>query len=75
MTSYTASTHLNEILAEHPWLAQELPKKDGRFAIMNTAAGKLMLRRFTVADVSKTAGIPVQELLDELDGMIRRREG
>ncbi len=72
---YTENTRLADILADHPWLSEELPKKDQRFAVMNTFAGKLMLKKFTVADVSKTAGIPVSELLQELDEMIGRIEG
>ncbi len=72
---YTENTRLADILAEHPWLSEELPKKDQRFAVMNTFAGKLMLKKFTVADVSRTAGIPAAELLQELDEMIARIEG
>ena len=43
---YNENTRLAEILADHPWLSEELPKKDQRFAVMNTFAGKLMLKKF-----------------------------
>ena len=71
---YCADTRLIEVLTRYPWLAEELPKVDKRFAVMNTAAGKLMLRRFTIRDVSRASGLPVEELLEELQGMIARHE-
>ena len=72
---FNANTHLVQVLEQYPWLAEVLPREDQRFAVMNTAAGKLMLRKFTIADVSRVSGHSVEELLAGLADIIRRHEG
>lgn len=67
---YTAETKLADILAEHPWLKRELPRIDGRFKMLQTPVGSIMLKTVTVADMSKRSGIPAGALLAELDKLI-----
>ena len=72
---YTAQTTLIQILNEHPWLSKRMPEIDRRFAVMNTAVGKLLLRRMSVADLGKKAGMTVEELLSRLQREIEAHEG
>ena len=67
-----ADTRLSDILQQYPWLSEELPKLDSRFSIMNTAAGKLLMRKNTVRDASRVSGHSVEELLGELQALIAR---
>ena len=69
---FNADTRLIEVLRQYPWLSEELPKVDRRFAVMNSAAGPFMLRKFTIRDVSRHSGLSVEELLEELQRMIAR---
>ena len=39
------NTKLSDILAEYPWLPDELIKIDGRFRIVKTPVGKMMLKK------------------------------
>ncbi len=71
---YTAKTRLLQILNDHPWLSKRLPEIDRRFAIMNTAPGKLLLRRMSVADLSSKSGMTVEELLAKLQREIDAHE-
>ncbi|WP_316631865.1 hypothetical protein [uncultured Ruminococcus sp.] len=68
--NYNEQTKLTEILAAYPWLPEELIKLDSRFKIVNTPIGKMMIKKATVADLSKKAGIPTVELLQKLQGMV-----
>ena len=41
------NTKLNDILAKYPWLPDELIKIDGRFKIIKTPIGKMMMKNAT----------------------------
>ena len=68
--NYNDQTKLTEILAQYPWLPEELIKLDSRFKIVNTPIGKMMIKKATVADLSEKAGIPTEELLTRLQDMV-----
>ena len=69
---YTENTKLSDILADHPWLAEELPKQDPVFAKLNTPAARLLIRHLTVKDAGRMGGLPAQTLLEELEKLIAR---
>ena len=71
---FNAETRLIDILNQYPWLSEELPKLDKRFAVMNTAAGKLLMRKNTVQDASRFSGVSVEDLLSELRSLIAKHE-
>ena len=68
--NYNSQTKLTDILAEYPWLPEELIKLDSRFKIVNTPIGKMMIKKATVADLSEKAGLPTEELLKRLQEMV-----
>ena len=72
---FDANTPLIRIWEAYPWLSEVLPEMDRRFAVMNTAVGKLLMKKNTVADLSKMAGFPPEKLLDWLGREIEKREG
>ena len=45
----TRTTKLADILAAYPWLPDELVKIDGRFKIIKTPIGKMMIKNATIA--------------------------
>ncbi len=47
-----AQTKLTDILDKYPWLPDELAKLDGRFKIIKTPVGKMMIKNATIADAS-----------------------
>ena len=72
--NYTEKTRLSRILNDYPWLAEELPRREARFAPLGTAAGRLLAGRLTLADLSKMSGMSVEELLRELEQVLQDRE-
>ena len=67
-------TKLKDILAAYPWLPEALIQMDGRFRIINSPIGKLLIRTATVGDAAKKAGYPVNQVLDELQKLIAKHE-
>ena len=72
---YNSQTKLTDILAEYPWLPEELIKLDSRFKIVNTPIGKMMIKNATLADLSEKAGLSTDELLQKLREMVDRHDG
>ena len=70
--NYNNQTKLTDILAEYPWLPEELIKLDSRFKIVNTPIGKMMIKNATLADLSEKAGLSTDELLQKLREMVDR---
>lgn len=73
--NYNSQTKLTDILAEYPWLPEELIKLDSRFKIVNTPIGKMMIKNATLADLSEKAGLSTDELLQKLQEMVDRHNG
>ena len=64
------NTKLNDILENYPWLPDELIKLDGRFKIIKTSIGKMMIRNATIADAVKKTGLQEDVLIAELNKII-----
>ena len=73
--NYNDQTKLTEILAQYPWLPEELIKLDSRFKIVNTPIGKMMIKNATLTDLSEKAGLSTDELLQKLREMVDRHYG
>ena len=76
MTDFPFDEHtkLYRIWEAYPWLSEVLPRVDKRFAVMNTAMGKILMKKTSVADLSKVAGLSSEELLQRLKREIERHE-
>ncbi|MGI6257405.1 MAG: hypothetical protein ACOYJU_04995 [Anaerovoracaceae bacterium] len=70
----TKETKLSEILERYPWLREELPKVNEKYKMMNTPLGRMMIKKATIADVSKRSGTDEQVLIGKLTKLIEARE-
>ena len=68
---FNETSKLIDILKAYPELEQKLKAIDDRFNMISTPMGKILLKKYTVKDASKLTGIPVAELLTELDKLIK----
>ncbi len=64
-------TKLIDILKAYPELEPKLKAMDPRFGIISTPMGKMLLKTKTVQDASNMVGIPVPDLLQELDKLLK----
>ena len=65
-----AQTKLTDILDKYPLLPDELAKLDGRFKIIKTPVGKMMIKNATIADAVKKTGLQEDVLIAELNKLI-----
>ena len=76
MTDFPFDEHtpLIQIWEAYPWLSEVLPKMDKRFAVMNTAMGKILMKKNSVTDLSKVAGCSPEKLLNRLKREVEQHE-
>jgi len=65
-----AQTKLTDILDKYSWLPDELAKLDGRFKIIKTPVGKMMIKNATIADAVQKTGLQEDVLIAELQKLI-----
>ncbi|MBR6095798.1 MAG: hypothetical protein IKP82_02470 [Oscillospiraceae bacterium] len=68
-------TRLARLLEAYPWLLDEAKQIDRRFSLLETVPGKLLLKRATVSDLSRRAGLSEAEVLEKLRLMIAAHGG
>lgn len=68
---FNEKTKLIDILKAYPELEPKLKAMDPRLGIISTPMGKMLLKTKTVQDASDMVGIPVPDLLKELDKLIK----
>lgn len=64
-------TKLIDIYHAYPELEKKLLEMDPRFSIISTPMGKMLMKTKTVQDASNYSGIPVPELLQKLDKLLK----
>ncbi len=72
--NFDENTLLIRIWEAYPWLSKVLPEMDKRLAVMNTPVGKILMKKNTVADFSKVAGISAEKLLARLRREVEKHE-
>lgn len=68
---FNEKTKLIDILKAYPELEPKLKAMDSRLNVISTPMGKMLLKTKTVQDASNMVGIPVPELLKELEKLIK----
>ena len=70
----TPETKITEILTAYPWLPEELVKIDPRARLMDTFAGRMLIRKSRVADAARLTGHTEEELLRRLAEVVEKRK-
>ena len=73
-TMITKATRVSELLDTYPWLKETLSTVSDKFKLLNTPMGKIMLKKATLADVSKKSGIDADVLISKLTELIHSHE-
>lgn len=61
-----AQTKLSDILAEYPFMRSGMADINGKFRMLQTPMGKIMMRKVTIADISARSGMSVDALVDAI---------
>ena len=67
-------TKLMEILKEYPYLADVAKEMDPRFAVIDSPLGKMLAKKYSIADVAKMGNISVEEIINEINYHIQQHE-
>ena len=68
----TRETKLADLLKEYPWLKDEVTKVSDKFKMLNTPVGKIMLKKATIAEMSKKSGISEEHIIGKLKDLIEK---
>lgn len=70
----TKGTKLADLLQEYPWLKSEVMQISDKFKTLNTPVGKIMLKKATVAEMSKKSGIAEDQIIQKLTELIEKHK-
>lgn len=68
------NTRLADLLAANPWLPEVAVKIDDRLRIVNTPLGRMLIRKYTIADVSRRTGYATADIIREIQKVIDDHE-
>ena len=63
-------TRLKDILAEYPWLKEELIKQTEKAKLLDTPFGRMFIKKATVQDLSKKTGKSPEQLIQMLNQLL-----
>ncbi|MBR2693032.1 MAG: DUF1858 domain-containing protein [Thermoguttaceae bacterium] len=66
----TKDSKLTDLLAQYPWLKEELPRINEKFKMLNTPVGRIMLGKATVVEMSKKSGMNADEIIEGITGLV-----
>lgn len=70
----TKDTKLKDLLAEYPWLKDEITKVNDKFKMLNTPVGKIMLGKADISEMSKKSGMDAEQIISRLTELIQSHQ-
>jgi len=66
----TKETKLSDLIAQYPWLKEEMAKVNEKFKMLNSPVGKLMMGKATIAEMSKRSGMDADIIISRINELI-----
>ena len=66
----TKKTRLSDLIAQYPWLKEEMAKVNEKFKMLNSPIGKLMMGKATIAEMSKKSGMEADIIISRINELI-----
>ena len=63
-------TKLSDIIAQYPWLKEEMSKVNEKFKMLNSPIGKIMMGKATIAEMSKRSGMEAEMIIAKIEELI-----
>ena len=67
-------TKLADLIAQYPWLKEEIVKVNEKFKILNSPIGKIMLGKATIAEMSKKSGMEEELIINRIHELINNHQ-
>ena len=66
----TKDTRLADLIAQYPWLKEEMAKVNEKFKMLNSPIGKMMMGKATIAEMSKKSGMEAEVIIGKIKELI-----
>ena len=67
-------TKLSDLIAQFPWLKEEMARVNEKFKMLNSPIGKIMMGKATIAEMSKRSGMEAESIIDKLEELIKNHQ-
>ena len=67
-------TRLADLIAQFPWLKEEMAQVNEKFKMLNSPIGKIMMGKATIAEMSKRSGMEAESIIDKLEELIKNHQ-
>ena len=67
-------TKLADLIAQYPWLKEEIVKVNEKFKMLNSPIGKIMLGKATIAEMSKKSGMDIDAIIRKIKELISKHQ-
>ena len=67
-------TRLADLIAQFPWLKEEMAKVNEKFKMLNSPIGKIMLGKATIAEMSKKSGMEAEAIIGKIKELISKHQ-
>ena len=74
MSTIAAETRLSDLIAQYPWLKEEIVKVNEKFKMLNTPVGKMMMGKATIAEMSKKSGMEAEVIIGKIKELIVKHQ-
>ena len=70
----TKDTRLADLIAQYPWLKEEMAKVNEKFKMLNSPIGKIMMGKATIAEMSKKSGMEAEAIIGRIKELIVKHQ-
>ena len=70
----TKDTRLADLIAQYPWLKEEMAKVNEKFKMLNSPIGKMMMGKATIAEMSKKSGMEAEVIIGKIKDLIVKHQ-
>ena len=67
-------TKLSDLIAQYPWLKEEIVKVNEKFKMLNSPIGKIMLGKATIVEMSKKSGMEAEAIIGKIKELIENHK-
>ena len=67
-------TKLSDLIAQYPWLKEEMAKVNEKFKMLNSPIGKIMMGKATIAEMSKKSGMDAEAIIGKIKELISKHQ-
>ena len=67
-------TRLADLIAQFPWLKEEMAKVNEKFKMLNSPIGKIMMGKATIAEMSKKSGMEAEAIIGKIRELIENHK-